>query len=260
MGESRRRRGEGARAGERYHHGDLRRALLSAAFELAERGGAGAVSLREVARRAGVSTAAPYHHFADRGAVLAALAEDGYARLLAALATALERARRRKPAGRVSALGEAYLRFASQEPTYYAVMFLPELADPAQYPGPHRDGQRCLALIVAVLREVDPRRSDTDALELAILLWATVHGFATLWNGAAFRHHPRFRTLTALPARVARRLALLAESDSGSGGRPARRRSDPAKRRIGPPDARRRRCRSRWTRGLPRPASGQPTR
>jgi AcrR family transcriptional regulator len=179
---------------------------------LAEREGPAAVSLRAVARRAGVSTAAPYHHFADRGAVLAALAEQGYARLLAALEAAREKARRRTPAAQIEALGNAYFRFASEQPTDYAVMFLPELADPAQYPGPHRDGQRCLALILAVLREADPRRSDADALEVAILLWSAVHGFATLWNGAAFRHHPRFRSLAALPSHVTRRLARLAET------------------------------------------------
>jgi AcrR family transcriptional regulator len=212
MKESRRGRGGAGRARKPYHHGDLRRALLAAAFELAGREGPAAVSLREVARRAGVSSAAPYHHFADRGALLAALAEEGYARLLAVLEAARAKARRRKPAAQIEALGEAYFRFAGERPTDYAIMFLPELADPAQYPGPHRDGQRCLALIVAVLREADPRRSDAEALETAILLWSAVHGFAVLWNGAAFRHHPRFRTLAALPAGVARRLARLAES------------------------------------------------
>jgi AcrR family transcriptional regulator len=210
MGVSRSGRVERGRARTRYHHGDLRRALLAAALALAERGGPAAVSLREVARRAGVSTAAPYHHFPERGAVLAALAEEGYARLLDALQAAREASRRRVPSARVTALAEAYLRFAAEQPTYYAIMFLPEIADPKQHPGPHRDGQRCLALIVALLRDVDPRRSDAEALEIAILLWSAVHGFATLWNGAAFRHHPRFRSHAVLPASVAQRLGALA--------------------------------------------------
>src|SRR5581483_323085 len=193
-----------------YHHGDLRRALLAAAFALAREGGPAAVSLREVARRAGVSPAAPYHHFADRGAVLAALAEEGYARLLVALVDAHRRARRRSPAGRITALAEAYLRFAAEQPTYYATMFLPELADPERYPGPHRDGQRCLELIVAVLRDAEPGRGDEEALETAILLWSSVHGFATLSGGSAFRHHPRFRSLVALPQHVTRLLGRIA--------------------------------------------------
>src|SRR5262245_46396811 len=133
---SRQGRGGAGRKKRGYHHGDLRPALLGAAFELAREGGPAAVSLREVARRAGVSTAAPYQHFADRGAVLAALAEEGYARLLAVLGDAHHRSRRRSPTAQITALGEAYLRFAAEEPTHYAIMFLPELADPERYPGP----------------------------------------------------------------------------------------------------------------------------
>jgi AcrR family transcriptional regulator len=64
-----------------YHHGDLRRALLDASLALVAEGGIGALSLREVARKAGVSHNAPYHHFKDRGSLLAALAEEGFAEL-----------------------------------------------------------------------------------------------------------------------------------------------------------------------------------
>jgi AcrR family transcriptional regulator len=71
-----------------YHHGDLRRALLAASLDLVDEGGIGALSLREVARKAGVSHNAPYHHFRDRGSLLAALAEEGFAELAREMAEA----------------------------------------------------------------------------------------------------------------------------------------------------------------------------
>src|SRR5215470_2775019 len=71
-----------------YHHGDLRRALLEASLALVEESGIGALSLREVARKAGVSHNAPYHHFKDRGSLLAALAEEGFAELAREMAEA----------------------------------------------------------------------------------------------------------------------------------------------------------------------------
>jgi len=69
----------------KYHHGDLRRALLDAALELVNELGPSGITLREAARRAGVTHAAPYRHFADKGALLAAVAEQGFVQLLAAI-------------------------------------------------------------------------------------------------------------------------------------------------------------------------------
>src|SRR5205809_439421 len=110
-----------------YHHGDLRRTLIDASLALVEEEGIGALSLREVARKAGVTHNAPYHHFPDRGALLAAIAEEGFGRL--AQETAAARAAvPDDPLARLTACGQAYVRFAIASPAHFRVMFRPELA------------------------------------------------------------------------------------------------------------------------------------
>ena len=110
---------------ERYHHGDLRRALIEAALELIDERGLECCTLREVTRRAGVSHAAPYHHFADRSALIEAVAAEN----LRLLAEALRRAGRRARGGgdaRLSALGVAYVRFAAEHPFRFRMLLRPE--------------------------------------------------------------------------------------------------------------------------------------
>src|SRR3954453_16385563 len=104
-------------AKQSYHHGDLRRALLQAAAEAITETGVAALSMRDLARRAGVSHAAPTHHFGDKAGLLTAVAVEGYARLGAALAAA----------GDFAEAGVAYVLFATDHPGYFAVMFRPEL-------------------------------------------------------------------------------------------------------------------------------------
>src|SRR6476661_4198967 len=104
-----------------YHHGDLRPALLQASLALIEEDGIGALSLREVARKAGVSHNAPYHHFKDRGSLLAALAEDGFATLAREMAAA--RAAAPDAQARLEACGLAYIRFALESRARFKLMF-----------------------------------------------------------------------------------------------------------------------------------------
>src|SRR5829696_4985088 len=118
-----------------YHHGDLRRALVDTARRLLEAEGPSALSLRAVAREAGVSPAAPYHHFKDKGELLNAVAQEGWQLLNASLAKARERAA--SPRERMSELGVAYVSFARENPALYRVMYdsfrnkenLPDRAD-----------------------------------------------------------------------------------------------------------------------------------
>src|SRR3954468_16224943 len=112
-----------------YHHGDLRRTLLDASLALVEEQGIGALSLREVARKAGVTHNAPYHHFPDKGTLLAAISEEGFA-LLAREMTAARAGARDDPRSRLEACGQSYVRFALKSPAHFRVMFRPELADP----------------------------------------------------------------------------------------------------------------------------------
>jgi AcrR family transcriptional regulator len=101
-----------------YHHGDLRRALLSHARALLEEGGPAALNLREIARRAGVTAPAAYHHFANRDALAAGLAELGFAEWASALEAGAGR-----PKNQLAQVGAAYVRFARTNPSLYKLMF-----------------------------------------------------------------------------------------------------------------------------------------
>jgi len=101
---------------ESYHHGDVPRAIREATLSLLREGGAQGLSLREAARRVGVNHRAVYRHFADKRALLAAIAQEGYEMLAIALREGLDQRSLAQPVERFVALGEAYLRFARREP------------------------------------------------------------------------------------------------------------------------------------------------
>ncbi|MFI8005628.1 TetR/AcrR family transcriptional regulator [Streptomyces sp. NPDC086010] len=152
-----------------YHHGDLRRTLLATALDAIGQDGPDALSLRDLARRAGVSHAAPAHHFKDRTGLLTAVAAEGYALFADALAGAQDLRER----------GVAYVRFAAEHPAHFQVMFRPEL---------HRADDP--ALLAAKARATDELRAGVgelpdaargeDARLAGIAAWSLAHGFATL--------------------------------------------------------------------------------
>jgi AcrR family transcriptional regulator len=154
-----------ASASRPYHHRHLRQALLDAALVSIAHSGPAALSLRDLARRAGVSHAAPAHHFGDKAGLLTAVATEGFLELAAALRAA-------QPAGLLET-GVAYVRFAVERRAYFEVMYRPELYN--------RDDP---ALVAARQAAGAPLYDSTDTLSAAIAAWSLVHGFATLWlNG-----------------------------------------------------------------------------
>jgi AcrR family transcriptional regulator len=153
-----------------YHHGDLRRAILDAAVESIEAHGSAALSLRDLARRAGVSHAAPIHHFGDKAGVLTALAAEGYELLADALVAAGD--------DFVDA-GVAYVRFAVTHKAHFEVMFRPDAYhrdDVEVTVARERAGQ---ALVAGV--HTRTARTGRQAELTGIAAWSLVHGFATLW-------------------------------------------------------------------------------
>jgi AcrR family transcriptional regulator len=156
-----------------YHHGDLRRALIEAAAALVMQGGPTAVSLREAARAAGVSHAAPYRHFASREALLAAVATLGFEELR----QRLEAAQAQSPAGdRLQALGLAYVRFALERRGAYLLMF-GNAVEKADHPELQAAGRSAFAILeAAVQAEAGPN----TARPAAAAAWALVHGLAHL--------------------------------------------------------------------------------
>jgi AcrR family transcriptional regulator len=168
-----------------YHHGALREALLTATLELIEAEGIGAVSLRKVARAAGVSPGAPYHHFPDRAALLTALSDEGFRRLATTITEAHDATS--TPTEALEAMLVAYIEFAKASPAYFRLMFRPELkngggsdAGEAAYAVLERTVCDCLA-------ETDATTGDTSVL--AITMWSLVHGFASLLLDGQLDHH-----------------------------------------------------------------------
>lgn len=165
-----------------YHHGDLRRALLDAAARLVAREGAARVSLRAIAREAGVSHAAPYHHFADREALLAGVAASGFDRLRAAMEEGAASVAAADPLRRLQGAGVAYVRFAVGNPEVYRLMFGGLLADRTRYPELREATESAFAVLLRLLDSTDAGAgSDADAFSaVATATWSTVHGLAFL--------------------------------------------------------------------------------
>src|SRR5256885_2131329 len=142
------------RRGRRTHypHGNLRRALLDAALALVERQGAGALTLRAAARRARVSQAAPYRHFRDKEALLAAVAEEGFRAMTAGMRRAAA-FHAGDPLGRFQAHGLAYIEFASGHPAHFRVMFGRVAADRSVHPGLMQAAAEAFGLLVGAIRD-----------------------------------------------------------------------------------------------------------
>jgi AcrR family transcriptional regulator len=163
---------------DNYHHGDLPSALRAATADLvAERGPSG-FSLREVARRAGVSHAAPAHHFGDSRGLLTAVAVEGFT----ALADALEVAASGDgdARSRLRACGEAYVATARAKPGHYAVMLDDSLKD-SDDADLQVEGMRAFAQLVAAIEAVrDEENPDLDVDAASALCWAAMHGLVEL--------------------------------------------------------------------------------
>jgi AcrR family transcriptional regulator len=156
-----------------YHHGDLRTALVDAAMKLLEESGETDLSLRAVARRAGVSPAAPYRHYADREALVSAVAAVGYRELAERLAAAHPSP---STPEQLASVAIAYVQFALERPALFRIMF----TEPCD-----RDNDERVTATAAVSQYVHAIVERTfpqaDAAALATAIWALVHGLAFLY-------------------------------------------------------------------------------
>jgi AcrR family transcriptional regulator len=151
---------------------DLRRQVLDASAALVASDGVDALSLREVARRAGVSHQAPYHHFGDREGILAALVEEGFARLGDGLAGA--------PG--LAEAGEAYVRFALAHPGHFRVMFRPDLVALERHPGAAVQAKRALDALAALVDRLVAvgTIAPEERQDVLTAAWSLVHGLSVL--------------------------------------------------------------------------------
>lgn len=163
-----------------YHHGNLRQVLLDAAAEAIEEEGLAALSLRALARKAGVSHGAPARHFPDKAALLTALATDALERIQVAMKIAAEEGD--SALDRYRAMGRCYVRFAIDNPAHFHIMTRPEFystGDEAFARGYQEFFDTMREAAAAAQRENGPAGLDPQAFLIAT--WATAHGLATLW-------------------------------------------------------------------------------
>jgi len=163
-----------------YHHGDLRSALVAASLELIQEGGVQGLSLRKAAKKAGVSAAAPYHHFESRSALLAAVAVDGFKLLRERMECA--RAESTTRGESIGSCGRSYVLFAREHPAYFRVMFRPELADPSEFPELEEVAAPVFELLVQTV--VEGQESgfipSGEREKLVLLAWSVAHGLSSL--------------------------------------------------------------------------------
>lgn len=177
----------------KYHHGDLRRVLIDAAVTGIAEQGPTAVSLRALARSAGVSHAAPAHHFGDKTGLLTAVAAEGYRLLGDALGAAAQ-------TGDFAEVGVAYVLFATTHPGHFSVMFRPDL-----YRGDAPEVVAARSRTTALLHDGARAAFGQDDHVPALAAWSLVHGLATLVRDGAVRPDAGM-PLDAMARAVTRRL------------------------------------------------------
>jgi len=172
---------------DRYHHGDLRRALLDEALRTIQQDGVDALTLRTIGLRLGVSRTALYRHFADKRALLSAVATEGFRLLTERLLNAWKAGGARG----FGAMGGAYIRFAMGNPSHYRVMFGGSVNDGPRDEDLVREStaafQALVDAIVALQKDGIVRKD--DPLRLAQFIWASVHGVSMLIIDGQFSHH-----------------------------------------------------------------------
>jgi AcrR family transcriptional regulator len=185
-----------------YHHGRLPEALLEAAAKLIADQGVANLSLREVARRAGVSHGAPAHHFTDKAGVLTALAAQGFSLFTAALCAARDAAGGDALA-RLAATGRAYVRFAVEHRAHFEVMFRPELLR-REDPALHAAQAAAYAVLGGAIGAAQAAGyvADGDVEVLAVRAWSEAHGLAVLWLSGNLRASERYPDLESLVTAV----------------------------------------------------------
>lgn len=171
-----------------YHHGDLRNALIAAGVQMLESDGAQGLSLRKLAKQAGVSHNAPYMHFADKEALLAAIAEEGFHILTEAVRSAVAAAGGVYDAGddwhqQLSAGCWAYVHFALEHPSHLQVMFIGY--EPQKYPSLYATSTGALAVLSDLIQrgQAQGKVAAGDSHYLATFVWSLLHGVATILAG-----------------------------------------------------------------------------
>jgi AcrR family transcriptional regulator len=160
-----------------YHHRDLRQGLVDEALRVLANEGPSALTLRELGRRLGVTHAAAYAHFPDKGALLREVGNAGFAQLAHVLAAA--RATEQDPRAALAAMGRAYVAFAKRSPHLYRLMFADDALAHGTDCDPPAIDMDAFALLIEAVAALRPRSPD-EVLEASVAVWSMVHGLSML--------------------------------------------------------------------------------
>jgi AcrR family transcriptional regulator len=168
-------------ARKKYHHGDLKNALIRVGIEILSKEGLAGLSLRKVAKKAGVSHAAPYAHFADKQALIAAISTEGYHRLYEQLSVMVE-SHKDNPQQMLVEMGWAYTQFAVKDPEHFKIMFSDIIEQEKDYPEFREMALKSFDLLVTLVKECQETGTlpPGPADMVAVRLWSLVHGFVLL--------------------------------------------------------------------------------
>lgn len=164
-----------------YHHGDLKNALIKAGVEILAKDGVSGLSLRKVALRVGVSHSAPYSHFADKQALIAAISTEGFRQLYEKVSMVAE-ANKEQPSLQLVEVAWSYVQFAMDDPDRFKVMFSGVLEKEKEYPEFVAESQRNFQLLKMIVEANQASgRLRSGSSELAVLsAWGIIHGFVML--------------------------------------------------------------------------------
>jgi AcrR family transcriptional regulator len=166
---------------KKYHHGDLKNALILAGIDILSKEGLAGLSLRKVAKKAGVSHAAPYAHFADKQALIAAISTEGYRRLYEQLSATIELNKVNSHQQLVE-VGWTYIQFAIKDPEHFKTMFSGIIEQEKDYPEFRKMAQKNFGLLVMLVKDCQEAGllAQGPADMVAVSLWSLVHGFILL--------------------------------------------------------------------------------
>ncbi len=172
-----------------YHHGNLRETLIDSALEILKEGTLADLSLRALARKAGVSQTAPYRHFEDKEALIAVLIEEGMRKLGQAMMEIMEMGI--PPLERLQKLGMRYVEFSEDCPAHFKVMFEYDLADYEKYDALHNTSQQCFQCLRDTVLDclALPNSRDIDPAIAQFSAWSMVHGLSVLLMNQSLMTH-----------------------------------------------------------------------
>ena len=172
-----------------YHHGDLKNALIKAGVEILAKDGVSGLSLRKVAMKAGVSHAAPYAHFADKQALIAAISTEGFRQLYERVSGVAEE-HQNQPEKQLVEAAWAYVQFAMDDPDRFKVMFSGVLEKEKEYPDFVTESQRNFQLVKMIVEanQASGRLRSGDSALVALSAWGIIHGFIMLMLEGQISH------------------------------------------------------------------------